>query len=208
MPIELNCRFCGIADGKQSFGISDTPFLENENFLAIASIGALVEGWSLIVPKTHSVSLRNTYGTAAFNEFSSEVIRRVISKYGKVVLFEHGSNHEGSLTSCGTDHSHLHVVPLPFSLSEDLVKSDLSWQKIESSDIAKVAFGREYLFYSDNQINGIHNGLIHFLNEPISQFFRKLIANKLGKSATSDYKKFLYLENAENTHLSLSEDLI
>jgi ATP adenylyltransferase len=198
-----NCRFCGIVAGERGYGRSDAPFYENADFFAIASIGALVEGWSLVVPKPHAVSLRDFYGTDEFKSFSTKVVERVRSVYGNAVVFEHGSNHEGSLTSCGTDHAHLHVVPLTFSLRQDLLESGLSWQEVKSSEISATAGGQEYLFYCDNLDNADPVGLLHVLRQPISQFFRKMIAAKLGKLDVADYKQHLHLVTSENTQSRL-----
>jgi len=204
MPLGSECRLCAISEGKQTFGISDIPFYEDENFFAIPSIGSLIEGWSLIVPKKHALSLRQLYGTPDFEAFISEVTCKITSIYGSAIIFEHGSSFEGSITNCGTNHAHLHIVPLPFSLRNDLNESGLSWQSISSHDIAAVANGKEYLFYCDNHNIAHATGLIHVLQHPISQFFRKLIAAKLGKSEISDYRKFLHLETSEITQSRLT----
>jgi ATP adenylyltransferase len=199
-----NCRFCGIPDGITSFGVSDKPFCEDENFFAVASIGALVDGWSLIIPKKHVVSLREIYGTPEFKKFSADVVGKIRLNYGNVVLFEHGPSREGSLTSCGTDHAHLHVVPLPFSLNKDLVESGLNWQTIKSSDIAKTVHESEYLFFSDNPDDSDFHGSLHILQEPVSQYFRKIIARRLGKLDVSDYRQFLHLSTSESTQSRLA----
>lgn len=106
-----NCRFCNIVVGKYQYAEIDQPFASNDGFVAIASIGALIEGWSLIIPKEHQHSMRNVYDKLQFKDFVETVIPLLVQQYGPLIAFEHGSNKEGSITACGTDHAHLHLVP-------------------------------------------------------------------------------------------------
>ena len=52
-----NCRFCGIANGSMDTQKPENvKIAESEKFFAISSVGALVEGWTLIVPNHHCCS--------------------------------------------------------------------------------------------------------------------------------------------------------
>ena len=105
------CRFCGISDRMHGENFN-LPIAESEHFFAMASIGSFVPGWTLVCPKRHYLNLADFYETAEFVEFSSRVGSAVVQAYGApVVAFEHGCRHAGSLTGCGTDHAHLHLVP-------------------------------------------------------------------------------------------------
>ncbi len=191
--LEFGCRFCAIAQGRTFHGAADIPIDGDESYFSVASIGALVEGWSLIVPREHRLSLLGLYAQHSFSEFTRGIAERVQSSYGPAVIFEHGANEPGSLTNCGTDHAHLHVVPLAFSLQELVRISPLTdWKRIRASEMAAAAGSAEYLFFSD------------VLRTPISQFFRKLIANHTGKTAIADYKTHLLLDTAEKTHQRLA----
>ena len=74
------CRFCDIINGKYHFEEIDEPFASNEDFIAIASIGALIEGWSLIIPKKHQLSMSNLYGSSNINDVINLILPTLIKK--------------------------------------------------------------------------------------------------------------------------------
>ncbi len=196
------CRFCDIIDGEYQYKEVDEPFVSNDEFIAVASIGALVEGWSLVVPKVHLLSMRTIYANPVFTEFLGSVLPLLINKYGNLVAFEHGANKEGSITACGTDHAHLHLVPLGASLLPDLQNSGLQWVQCQASEIAVKSGNKEYLFYSELAAKKMWNdpvGYLHVLEYPISQFFRYLIAKRRGLLDVSDYRRFPHITTARQT---------
>lgn len=206
MNSSQNCRFCEIVDGKYHYNEVDEPFAANDAFIALASIGALVEGWTLIIPKAHQLSMRNFYSNPLFSDFVKSVIPNLTHQYGPLIAFEHGANTEGSITACGTDHAHLHLVPLGESLLPRLNASGLHWVKCKVSQIASKTGQNEYLFYCDLASKGHWQdpeGYLHVLEYPISQFFRRLIADRKGKTEVSDYKFFPHLDVALQTRRML-----
>ena len=46
------CRFCSILKGEKTFDTIDSPIIENDNYYLLSSVGAMVEGWSLVIPKS------------------------------------------------------------------------------------------------------------------------------------------------------------
>jgi ATP adenylyltransferase len=205
-PIK-NCRFCGIINGKYKYRGIDEPFASNDEYVAIASIGALVEGWTLIIPKIHQLSMRSSYGRVALSNLIESLLPSLIKKYGPLVAFEHGANKEGSITACGTDHAHLHIVPLGSSLLPELKQSGLKWLYCNSSEVSAIANKKEYLFYVDLQATNTWqdpSGYLHTLEYPISQFFRQVIAKRFGSVDISDYKRFPHLDIALHTRKALA----
>ena len=201
-----DCRFCNILTGDYIYKEADSPFASNDEFMAMASIGALVEGWCLIIPKTHEVSMKNFYSSPCFTPFVNDIISKLSKRYGRLIAFEHGANREGSITACGTNHAHLHLVPFAESLLPDLKTTSLYWQRCHPSEICCRAGQNEYLFYCDinNQNWNEQQGYLHVLEFPISQFFRKIIASRKGKSEVSDYKIFPHLDVAIRTRRALA----
>ena len=63
------CRFCDILSGNLK-GKEDHPIWENEGYFSLASIGALVEGWILIVPKKHVISMKEVH--AIYNQMKTQ----------------------------------------------------------------------------------------------------------------------------------------
>jgi diadenosine tetraphosphate (Ap4A) HIT family hydrolase len=200
------CRFCRIIKGDYVHKDIDQPFAANDSFVAIASIGALIQGWTLVIPKGHQLSMRNCYNRRDFSIFVRALLPRLYRGYGNLAAFEHGSNREGSITSCGTDHAHLHIVPMRESLFPSIVESGLSWVQCYTSEITSMAKESEYLYYCDLQ-DGTDwdnpRGYFHLLEHPISQYFRQLIANRNGNGDQYDYRRFPFFENAEKTQKTL-----
>lgn len=184
------CRFCSYLDGRQVATPANTPWLSNANYGALISIGALVPGWTLVCPKQHETNLCSHYANQDFWRFTQSAAEHLKRLYGDVRIFEHGASHEGSATGCGTDHAHLHIVPLGFSLTKlaQISGDALTWQKCAAKNIPQIVGESEYLFVSDN-LNGRNtSGLVAILNMPVSQFFRRIIAKQLQKPEVYDYK--------------------
>lgn len=207
MQPPIACRFCNIVAGNYNHTTIDIPFAHNDEFIAVASIGALVEGWSLIIPKRHQLSMKYVYKSPSLKDIMSTVVPRIANHYGALISFEHGANMEGSITSCGTDHAHLHLVPWNYSLFSDLQNSGLIWSPSRASEIAKKTRMNEYLFYSEIEKQKDLSdpfGYLHILEKPISQFFRQLLAKHCGRTQEANYKNFPLLDVAVQTRETLS----
>lgn len=193
-----NCRFCVIANGHNNEQKPENvKIAESEGFFAISSVGALVEGWTLIVPKKHCCSMKSVYSDPEFVAFTNRLVSALADCYGPVIAFEHGPNREGSETSCGTNHAHIHLVPYR-SLEAKLNNMNIEWKSCFASQVDTLVGDNEYLFYCepgkkwDNPI-----GWLHILGRPISQFFRRVIAEDQGA-----FEKFNYKTNPD-TFLTL-----
>jgi hypothetical protein len=202
------CRFCGYFSVKKSRINIDVPLTSNEHYSALVSIGALVHGWSLVCPIEHEINLSNHYKNAEFWSFLKVVVDTIKFRYGDVRLFEHGAYTQDSVTGCGTWHAHLHVVPLNFSLIQEAMKfdTDRKWYSCAASDISNFSNGQEYLFVADEFNKDRTIGLISLLDEGVSQFFRKVIANRLGLNEFYDYRLFPMLDIAEQSASQLRTD--
>ena len=196
------CRLCSIWAGTCP-QVFDQPYMKSENYMAIVSVGAFVEGWTLIVPKTHVYSIRKFYNLSEFWEFVSQVSQHIQDVYGKkVICFEHGANSCDSDTSCGTHHAHLHLVPLGESLTEDIL-ADRSWTKVLAQNVAEIVGEDEYLLYSDlTQIDTNAEVYVHILKKGESQYFRKMIAARVGISDYS-YKTAPFIERTTQSFEAL-----
>ena len=184
-----NCRFCGLTNNCiHEQKPENAKIAESKNYFAISSIGALVEGWILVVPKKHCCSMKALYLDAEFTEFTNRLINALATCYGPVIAFEHGPNREGSDTSCGTDHAHIHLVPY-HSLAAKLNNMGLKWKVCSASQVDELVRENEYLFYCEPE-NKWDNpvGCIHILDTPISQFFRRVIAEDQGVFDKFNYK--------------------
>jgi len=202
---EKYCRICAAASGTSASAEYDNPWLEAEDYLAFASIGAMVPGWSLIFPKKHQLNLARDVESTEFWSFASHAYDAVTREFGRSVIFEHGPQHENSATGCGTDHAHLHIVPLSFSLIEAAKAFDPSvhWSACKAQDLSGVIKGREYLFVSEAFNGDATEGYVAILATGRSQFFRRVIADKLGCPLEFDYKLHRFEAIANSTALTL-----
>lgn len=194
---KLNCQFCAFlsGEGKDKF---ESRWLNSQIYSAVASIGPLVPGWSLICPIRHSVNLCGHYSRAEFWTFTGNAVEAVQREYGECVLFEHGPRCEDSLTGCGTGHAHLHLVPLQFSLERAAKEFDtqLEWIRVAAKEIDYFAGGQEYLFVADRFDGELTSGMLCVLKSPTSQFFRRVIAKELRLENSYDYKQYPMLDSA------------
>lgn len=201
------CRFCDFLSSGSKKSKIDTPWMLGEQYAAFVSIGALVPGWSLIVPTEHKVNLSEDYSNGAFWSFVKEAASIIESNYGRFSVFEHGAFTTDSKTSCGTGHAHLHMVPMSFSLFEEakIFNNEMTWEKCFASEVAKKSKGSEYLFVADNFDGESTQGYICLLKEQTSQFFRRVIATKLGIPEMFDYKTSKMLEVSISSVEKLSD---
>lgn len=203
------CRFCKIASGAYFKSKIDNPILQTDSYIVIPSIGAFITGWAMIVPKEHSLNLSDHYLSDEFNELFLSVKLLMEQKFGSVIVFEHGSVNENSVMGCGVDHSHLHIVPFKQSISAEAPFKNEDWIPCNMSDIKGIVGDREYLFFRDvgSSENTPNAGLLNIPKKTESQFFRKILASKVGLEHISDYKRFDFYDNTVLTSSILSEVL-
>lgn len=178
-----SCRFCAVDE-------REAALVESEFALAIPSLGSLVEGWVLVVPRTHVLSLAEVArgDQHRFSHFVDRVRALMGATYGRWVEFEHGPGGLGRLAGCGVDHAHLHLVPVDVDLREaarglDPTVDSLRWTSAEWPWSGPAASGTDYLYVRD--VDG-SSWLAHGRQIP-SQLFRRVIARHVG-SASWDWK--------------------
>ena len=201
------CRFCGYLAGRHSTHEADYPWVQNDDYAALVSVGALVPGWSLVCPVTHAFNLSRDFSSPAFWKFTDSVVDTCTSLHGPIRVFEHGACAAESLTSCGTAHAHLHIVPLDFSLVNEAVAFDptRTWQNCRVTEIARFASGGEYLYMADSYDGEATEGYISLLQTGTSQFFRRVIANKLGCADKFDYRAHPNHDMADSSAVELRQ---
>jgi len=176
----------------------DKVLWETGNFAVLPSLGSLVPGWLIVVPRWPICNL-----SFLENDKHSELTNivaaareklRVFS--GNVQVFEHGGRSASDL-SCGVDQAHLHIVPLDFDLAE-LAKCDqnISWSPITcGADMwNELPKDEEYLL-----VAGPTKALVGLPNVPKSQWFRRLIADRLGRGDQWNYRQYPHIENIAET---------
>lgn len=184
----------------------DQPLLESQNFVAIPSLGSLLEGWLLITPRRHFIStgaLPESLG-AELSAFRCEVSAHLEMIYGDICAFEHGPFAPNRQAGCGVDHAHVHLVPLSFDLVEiarPLMPSDTTWTRAFWSD-CKSAFDRrlDYLFVEQP----VGEGRIAVADRFGSQILRRAIATAIGNADSFDWREHPNHNNIDRTIRSVS----
>ena len=201
------CKYCselfGHDAGLHELAPWNVRLLETENFVVVPSLGALVEGWLLIVTKKHYLCM-GSIPPALDNELReiTAITANILQEtYHAPTLFEHGPCRSGSGIGCGIDHAHMHLVPLRFDLEElsgaELSLMGQSWQpahgfsklrQLYDSEKPYVCLrepGRELLFSTPSDLP--------------CQFFRRVIAEAQGRPGRFDYHKYPFESNVTAT---------
>ena len=142
--------------------------------------------------------MKNYYSNSEFCDFVHKCINIIKSAYqvDKVIVFEHGANKFGSMTACGTNHCHIHIVPMMDSLLDNIMEF-VPFKKVLFEDVNEFVGDSEYLLYADVYEQIFESDCyVHILEKPISQFFRRIIATKLDCPDKYDYR--------ENANISIS----
>ena len=130
---------------------------ETKNFKVIPSLGSMVEGWLLVIPKEHYISYGEITDKILLDELNMlmDYVGNIIkNEYGDYIIFEHGPSEEKSKIGCGVDYAHIHIVPITLNL--DLINSlsneRFQWNKVEGIHSASNYTSTEqaYLYFQDN----------------------------------------------------------
>lgn len=196
------CRFCARLS---STAIEQTALLESDDFVAWPSLGALVEGWILVLPKAHCLSVRDldAAGFTRFRSFLAHAARAVEATYGPVAIVEHGPLGFGSPAGCSVDHAHAHVIPWETPLRDRLTRlcPAIEWRVV--ADVAAFAGATDpsapYLLLS-SPTDGTLVGVAERLP---SQLIRRAIAADLDEPERFDWRTHPRLDMVRATVDSL-----
>ena len=187
------CKFGSrLADGnRETVRPWDAILFESENFVAVPTLGALVEGWVLLVPRVHHLCV-GSFSSLLMDEFQAfrtNVQDALNSAYGRIVAFEHGPARMGHPAGCGVDHAHLHLVPWHGSFGEtvrEYAPSVIAWTRSRGlGELAARHLSNEtYLYYEEAS----GEAWCGTSDEIPSQFFRKVIARATDQEERYDWK--------------------
>lgn len=184
------CKYCELES-------HEIPILSSAAGTVVPSIGALVEGWVLVFPKKHVLSL-SQLDQAGWSDFASLVEQAkkiVVAEYGNVVMFEHGSAGEGRLAACGVDHAHLHIVPIEIELRSEIDaladEEGYDWEPVGSR--VGVRDSADYIYIHDST-----GRWVAYRAWLPGQVVRRAIARSLGLEEW-DWKKNARMANVQAT---------
>jgi diadenosine tetraphosphate (Ap4A) HIT family hydrolase len=182
------CRFCQVFS-------SDAPTEEifdvGNAISAVASVGALVPGWTLVIPNEHALSLATLPSQRRIEVMEAvETVRRDISSYFRkpAFVFEHGPSSQDSDVSCTTAHVHIHVVPIEGDVFRSAARNfpiESAWQAATLYSLGELE-GLDYLLAS----SGPDDLRLAALRMGISQYFRRVIALMIDRPGCWHWNEF------------------
>ncbi|QGZ97057.1 HIT family protein [Terricaulis silvestris] len=171
----------------KSLSLHDQPVAESDHFIALPSLGSVVKGWMLIVPKAPLLCYADLDRSllAEFDRFAQQVADHLRGMYGEVLLFEHGARTAGSSFGCGVDQAHMHIVPVSSDRFVHAVEFEIArpeWRSFGNRFPNQALLG-EYLWYRTDKGSMMTNPV-----RPTSQFFRRCVANAVGRPSEWNYR--------------------
>jgi len=207
--MDSGCRLCDVEHRCWSRNPWDRILWESADFLALPTLGAIVEGWLLIVPKDHYLCAGALQSELLpeLDRFLRSVTHRVEREYGQTAVFEHGPSCVGEPVGCTVDHAHIHIVPIRHNLMEgarDLAPRTLQWRRAAGLEDARDFHMRRLPYLYVEQPRGI----AHIATGPgiPSQLFRKVVAKFMGVPERYDWRRFPETRNIEATIEKLSRN--
>lgn len=193
------CALCsGVARPSNEW---DRPLFESANFVVLPSLGSLVEGWLLIVPRRHFCSVGALPRSLAVEmvALKKRVWTRLAARYGNVCAFEHGPSGPRRAVGCGVDHAHVHLVPVGFDLiraASPYLPSETAWSNA-GWEACRGAFEQTLDYLYVEQSLGV--GRIATGKDFGSQVLRKAIATSVDKTAQFDWRAYPQHETITQT---------
>lgn len=198
------CHLCD-TDSSKTWNLS---LMESQNFRVLPSLGALVEGWVLIVPKSHFLSMGALPSplVSEMEHLKGVVARRLTRIYGTVSAFEHGPGSQQRKVGCGVDHAHLHMVPVNFDLLRavtPLLPTDSRLEAATFTECQSSAKAESDYIYLEQPLGKgwmiRHQGLG-------SQLFRRAIAVRLGVPNEFNWRTHPQIRNVNSTIRAFAAD--
>ncbi|MFV0625183.1 hypothetical protein ACBY01_14385 [Sphingomonas sp. ac-8] len=195
-------RFEALLSGA-SGALHDRVLMQAAGCLVAPTVGALVPGWLLALPRQRALNFRELQHQKFCQP--EAVVTEVRDHLGlsadEVIWFEHGPRVDGTPVGCGLDYAHIHILirpPFEFSAfaNKATALSGLAWRPASAgSAYADIKAGSSYL------IAGCGNEVILTQEVEVtgSQFLRRVVAALVGNSDSWNYREHEHPENVAAT---------
>ncbi len=203
-----DCKVCVFLQSEE-YVHKNRNIFETKNFVVQASVGALLPGYLVILPKRHVVSIArlNKEEQLEFKVLMKSVRELLKAIYGvEPILWENGmKNTEANKIINLRLHATIHMCPIEIDIYNELRKIGFDLEFCEYEDISKYA-DTQYVFVLNNK------GDTQILDTQDLFFsihtIRKLICGKINLPEEAwDMRKFKFYENIDYTRKHISEIL-
>jgi len=178
---------------------------KTENFIVLSSLGHFIEGYLLLIPKKHYLSIAQL-PSGLFSELGElqQEVRDVLGYvYENPIFCEHGAVSEYKKAGCCIDHAHLHAFPVNVDLSDVLKEHFRSNRKIKELGELKEQEERKtpYLYFENV------NESKYVFDAPVvpKQYFRQQVSYETGKPELWDWRRYPEIENLEKCIAKLKD---
>jgi ATP adenylyltransferase len=195
-------RFDNILSRAPAAPVYDSVLLDLGEVVVAPTLGSIIPHWVLAIPKSRSDNMSQWCGKdrASPLKYITKITRLLGRAENSVIWFEHGPTTRGSVTGCGIDHAHIHILLHPaFEFSQfkatAIDGSSLAWECGYGNPYDSIARDESYLVAS----SGGEFILARSVEAAGSQFFRRVIAHLAGEPSTWDYKLHPHHDNVAKT---------
>lgn len=181
----------------------DHVLFEAHGCVVAPTLGSIIPNWLLILPRRHAVSFRDWRTDTNIDPIRlvDEALAAFDIEADQAIWFEHGPAAPDSVVGCGVDHAHLHVlINAPFSFDTfaawSMARSPVDWYSCPAAGAyAGLAASGSYLLAGSNG-DAMAAGHVEIVG---SQFFRRVIAELVGRPNQWNYKTHAHMENVRRT---------
>lgn len=176
------CVFC--ADTPEKEAKLTESVVESDNFRVFPTLGQIVEGYLLIVPKEHyaCIGAMPEPILEELIELKQEVDKRVTKAYQKPIYFEHGGIGQTIF------HAHMHVIPFPPEKEDkvfEVYRKDFPInRRLASLKDLKDVWKKDgmYLYYE------VNDHKFAFYTHIVPMYARIVVANALGTPERANWR--------------------
>lgn len=194
-------RFAALLSGRGDTAY-DRPLLETKDWVVAPTLGAIVPGWLLIIPRRAATSCREWTAKSGLAPLSAvgDVAAHLGLAMNEIIWFEHGPATAGTLVGCGLDYAHLHMIIHPqfdFAAFAATARAmaDLKWRDAEACD-AYTQVGTGSYFVAGSGDSAM---IATEVETAGSQFFRRVAASLIEDGESWDYRSHPHSENILGT---------
>lgn len=201
--LKVSGRFANVLDRGNAKASHDTIVYEDKLCVVAPTLGSIVPNWFLIIPRDYHINFKSFQESEGCNpqDLIDVVMEKLGSQHAEALWFEHGASVAGSSLGCGVDHAHIHLlINSPISADEMIEAAELKTAQEWKRAGATQAYEHVDAFDPYLIAGSAENAAVAQAPSNLpSQFFRKIIAEKVGLSDQWDYKKFPHSLNINKT---------